>query len=67
NIKRSLATAREDIAKYAAIFEFLGTNSVPGLHRMFPNAVTGIYYLLTYTADTLHYACHHYIIQSCLT
>ncbi|KAJ7475336.1 hypothetical protein B0H11DRAFT_1727862 [Mycena galericulata] len=39
NLNRSLAAAREDVAEYKAIFHFLGNNTVPGLHRMFPNAL----------------------------
>ncbi|KAJ6622485.1 hypothetical protein B0H10DRAFT_1787994, partial [Mycena sp. CBHHK59/15] len=37
NLKRSLASAHEDVAEYKVIFHFLGNNTVPGLHRMFPN------------------------------
>ncbi|KAF7351813.1 hypothetical protein MVEN_01142400 [Mycena venus] len=40
NLERSLASARDDVAEYKAIFHFLGTNTVPALHRMFPNALT---------------------------
>ncbi|KAJ7937821.1 hypothetical protein B0H13DRAFT_1852120 [Mycena leptocephala] len=39
NLNRSLASAREHVAEYRAIFRFLGTNTVPGLHRIFPNAL----------------------------
>ncbi|KAJ7444422.1 hypothetical protein B0H11DRAFT_2250104 [Mycena galericulata] len=39
DLKRSLASAREDVAEYKAIFHYLGNNTVPGLHRMFPNAL----------------------------
>ncbi|KAJ7078250.1 hypothetical protein C8R44DRAFT_654684, partial [Mycena epipterygia] len=39
NMERSLGSVREDNAEYTAIFRFLGTNRVPGLHRMFTNAL----------------------------
>ncbi|KAJ7483736.1 hypothetical protein B0H11DRAFT_2231887 [Mycena galericulata] len=39
DLKRSLASAHEDVAEYKAIFHYLGNNTVPGLHRMFPNAL----------------------------
>ncbi|KAF8157541.1 hypothetical protein K438DRAFT_2074070 [Mycena galopus ATCC 62051] len=39
NLKRSLASAREDVAEFHEIFQSLGTHSVPGLHRMFSNAL----------------------------
>ncbi|KAJ7033991.1 hypothetical protein C8F04DRAFT_1260489 [Mycena alexandri] len=39
NLKRSVASAREDVAEFKEIFQYLGTHSVPGLHRMFPIAL----------------------------
>ncbi|KAF8206640.1 hypothetical protein K438DRAFT_1962974 [Mycena galopus ATCC 62051] len=39
NLKRSLASAREDVAEFHEIFQYLGTHRMPGLHRMFPNAL----------------------------
>ncbi|KAK7005495.1 hypothetical protein R3P38DRAFT_3326476 [Favolaschia claudopus] len=38
NLKRSVTATRDTIATYKTIFDFLGTHTVPGLHRVFPNA-----------------------------
>ncbi|KAJ7654346.1 hypothetical protein B0H17DRAFT_956891, partial [Mycena rosella] len=40
NLKRSLASAREDVAEFKEIVQYLGTHSVPGLHRMFSKALS---------------------------
>ncbi|KAK7050337.1 hypothetical protein R3P38DRAFT_3306578 [Favolaschia claudopus] len=39
NLSRSLASARGQIYEYKMIFQYLGTHAVPGIHRMFPNAL----------------------------
>ncbi|KAK6977109.1 hypothetical protein R3P38DRAFT_2436017, partial [Favolaschia claudopus] len=39
NLSRSLSSAQKKIDEYHALIQFLGTHSVPGLHRIFPNAL----------------------------